>query len=77
MAGFKTFLAETYDELVNHVSWPTWKELQSSSLLVLVATGIFALVVFLMDVVFGINGEGGIFGWQGILGWVYQILGDL
>ncbi len=77
MAGFKTYLSETYDEMVNQVTWPTWKELQSSALLVLVATAIFALVVFLMDVIFGINGKDGVFGWQGVLGYIYQILSDL
>lgn len=77
MAGIINFLTETYDELMNQVTWPTWKELQSSALLVLVATSIFAVIVFLMDIIFGINGEGGVFGWQGILGYVYQILGDL
>jgi len=61
--------------MINQVSWPTWKELQSSSLLVLVASAIIALLIFVMDYVFGINGNDSI--WQGVLGFIYQILGDL
>lgn len=40
------------DELLNKVSWPTWQELQSSSIVVLVASLIIAIVVFAMDSVF-------------------------
>lgn len=75
MANIKAYIAETYDELVNQVTWPTWKELQSSSILVLVATAIIALLIFLMDYVFGINGADNF--WKGVLGFVYEILGDL
>jgi preprotein translocase subunit SecE len=35
------------------VTWPTWRELQSSAVLVLVATVIIALVVFGMDQLIG------------------------
>ena len=28
----KIYLQEAYDELVHKVTWPTWKELQSSAL---------------------------------------------
>ncbi len=38
-----------YTELKDKVSWPTWKELQSSVLVVSIASLIIALVVFLMD----------------------------
>jgi preprotein translocase subunit SecE len=46
----KTYLKNAYAELVNKVSWPTWKELQSSALLVMVASLIFAIIVFAMDI---------------------------
>lgn len=46
----KTYLKSAYIELVNKVSWPTWKELQSSALLVMVASLIFAIVIFAMDI---------------------------
>ena len=41
-----------YTELKEKVSWPTWKELQSSVLVVSIASLIIALVVFLMDISF-------------------------
>ncbi|MBO7566267.1 MAG: preprotein translocase subunit SecE [Bacteroidales bacterium] len=50
MANIKTYLQETYDELVNKVSWPTRQELMNSAVIVMVATFIIALVVFGMDI---------------------------
>lgn len=44
-------IKESYNELVNKVTWPTWANLQQSTILVLIASLIFALVVFLMDTV--------------------------
>ena len=46
------YLQEAYDELVHKVTWPTWKELQSSALVVMVASLIISLVVFAMDLTF-------------------------
>ncbi|HNU77101.1 MAG: preprotein translocase subunit SecE [Prolixibacteraceae bacterium] len=43
---------EAFDELLHKVTWPTWKELQSSALVVMVASFIIALVVFVMDISF-------------------------
>lgn len=48
----KKYLTEAYSELVHKVSWPSWAELQSSAALVMVASLIFALVIFAMDFVF-------------------------
>jgi len=45
----KNYLVETVDELQNKVSWPTWAELQSSSLVVLIASFMIALLIFGMD----------------------------
>jgi preprotein translocase subunit SecE len=50
MAKLKTYLQETYDELVNKVSWPTGQELMNSAVIVMVATFITAFVVFVMDI---------------------------
>jgi len=52
MSKFKAYISETTDELVNKVTWPTWSELQSSALVVMVASVIIALIVFLMDFFF-------------------------
>ena len=40
---------ESYNELVHKVSWPTRKELAQSSVIVLIASIILALIVWLMD----------------------------
>ena len=43
------YLQETYNELIHKVSWPSWADLQGSSIVVMVASLIIALVVFAMD----------------------------
>ena len=48
----KLYLQEAYDELVHKVTWPTWKELQSSALVVMIASFIISLVIFVMDLGF-------------------------
>jgi len=52
MAKIGTYIKESSDELLNKVSWPTWEELQSSSVIVLIASVIFALIIFVMDTTF-------------------------
>lgn len=42
-------IKESYNELINKVTWPTWGNLQQSTILVLIASLIFALLVFLID----------------------------
>lgn len=42
-------IKESYTELVHKVSWPSKKELAQSSVIVLIASLILALVVWLMD----------------------------
>lgn len=46
------YLSESYDELINKTSWPTWSELQNSAIVVSIASLIIALVVYLMDMSF-------------------------
>jgi preprotein translocase subunit SecE len=48
----KLYFQEAYDELIHKVTWPTWKELQSSALVVMVASLIISLVIFAMDLSF-------------------------
>ena len=45
------YIKESYNELLNKVTWPTWANLQGSTIVVLVASLILALVIFLMDTV--------------------------
>lgn len=42
-------IKESYNEMVNKVSWPSYKELTQSAALVLVASIILALIVWAMD----------------------------
>ena len=52
MNKVRIYLRESYSELVTKVSWPTWSELQSSAIVVLVAALIIGMIIFLMDSVF-------------------------
>jgi len=52
MKKIKTYILESYNELAHKVSWPTWNQLQSSAIVVMVASVIFAIVIFTMDVTF-------------------------
>ncbi|MBM3438490.1 MAG: preprotein translocase subunit SecE [Bacteroidota bacterium] len=49
------YFRETRDELVNKVSWPTWEELRESTWIVLVASLLFALVIWALDSVLGVS----------------------
>jgi preprotein translocase subunit SecE len=46
---FKKYIQESFTELVHKVTWPTWRELQNSTTVVMVASLIIALAVALMD----------------------------
>jgi preprotein translocase subunit SecE len=49
MAKVAEYIKESYVALTQKVSWPTWRELQNSAVLVLVAALIIALVIAVMD----------------------------
>ena len=51
-ATWTSYTKDSFDELLNKVSWPTWEELQNSAVVVAVASLIIALIIFLMDSVF-------------------------
>ncbi|HBH25081.1 MAG TPA: preprotein translocase subunit SecE [Cytophagales bacterium] len=57
----KNFIVESFDELRYKVSWPKLNELQNSSILVLVASLIFALVIYVMDL-----------GFENVMRWFYE-----
>ncbi len=46
------YAKESYTELMQKVSWPTWAELQSSAMVVSIASLLIATVVYLMDISF-------------------------
>jgi len=80
MSKFGEYVKSSYDELVHKVSWPSWKELQSSAVVVAIASIIIALIVFIMDYVTGVNFIPGSIesqdkqGFAGILGYLYGLL---
>ena len=47
-----TYFQESYKELMHKVTWPSWKELQGSAILVMVSSLMIAVVVALMDMGF-------------------------
>ena len=49
MEQIKLYLIESYNELANKVTWPTWANLLGSTRVVLVGSLIIALIVLLMD----------------------------
>ncbi len=57
MSKFKTYIDETTNELFHKVTWPSWKELQSSAVVVAIASIIIALIVFAMDITFKVGME--------------------
>lgn len=73
MASIKTYISESYNELVSKVTWPTWSELQESTVLVFITTMILTLSIFLMDFVFGVSGDS-TSTWKGVVGFIYSFL---
>ena len=49
MNKITTYLKESYRELLEKVTWPTWGQLQQSTVIVLVATLLITGVVWVMD----------------------------
>ena len=61
MEKVKNYILESIDEVRNKVSWPKFNELQSSAILVLVASLIFAMVIGFIDL-----------GFSNVLTWFYR-----
>ena len=60
------YIKESYKELGEKVSWPTFAQLQSSTIVVMVASLIFALVVLVMDISF-----------ENLMKGIYNFLGNI
>ena len=60
------YIKASYKELVEKVSWPKFPELQSSTIVVMIASLLFAIVVLAMDMSF-----------EGMMGGLYKLLGNL
>jgi preprotein translocase subunit SecE len=55
MEKLQTAFKEYFDELLYKVQWPTLEELQSSTITVLVASFIIAIIIWAVDQVFGLG----------------------
>jgi len=51
MDKIRLYIKESYNELVHKVTWPTWASLQSNTILVIIASIIFALIILVMDII--------------------------
>ncbi|MBN2663676.1 MAG: preprotein translocase subunit SecE [Bacteroidales bacterium] len=52
MNKFILYLKDVFKELTQKVTWPKWSELQASAVIVMVASVIIALLVFVLDFAF-------------------------
>ena len=51
MNKVSNYFRDSYKELLEKVTWPTWEQLQQSTMIVLVATLLITGIVALMDFV--------------------------
>ena len=49
MERIKLYIKESYNELINKVTWPSWSSLQSTTIVVVIASIILSLIIFFMD----------------------------
>jgi preprotein translocase subunit SecE len=49
MSKISNYLKDSYKELMEKVSWPTWGQLQQATMIVLVATLVITAMVWVMD----------------------------
>ncbi|HEX5668745.1 MAG TPA: preprotein translocase subunit SecE [Chitinophagaceae bacterium] len=54
MKKVEAYFKDSYKELVERVTWPSWEQLQQSTMIVLVATLVITGLVWVMD--FASNG---------------------
>jgi preprotein translocase subunit SecE len=65
MNKITTYFRESYRELLEKVTWPSWLQLQQSTVIVLVATLLITLIVWIMD-----------FASSSVLHFVYSLFGS-
>lgn len=49
-----TYFRESYDELVNKVTWPSWEDLQANLMAVIFGLLIISAIIYVMDNIIGI-----------------------
>jgi preprotein translocase subunit SecE len=62
MKKIEAYFKDSYRELTEKVTWPTWEQLQQSTMIVLVATLLMTGIVWVMD-----------FASSGVLQFVYSL----
>jgi preprotein translocase subunit SecE len=62
MNKIREYIRLSTDELVNKVTWPTWEDLQESTIIVMIASLLIALVIYVIDIFS-----------SGTLGFFYQL----
>ena len=45
----KLYIRESYNELLNKVTWPTWTSLNQTTMVVIAGSIIFALIIVVLD----------------------------
>ncbi|MDT8402071.1 MAG: preprotein translocase subunit SecE [Bacteroidales bacterium] len=63
MKKIRRYIKESFTELIHKVTWPTWSELQNSTTVVMIASLIIALTVWVMDYAF-----------DNVMSFVYRLL---
>ena len=51
MNKIATYFKESYKELTEKVTWPTWTQLQQSTMIVIAATAVITFLVWGMDLI--------------------------
>ena len=49
MNKLREYIQLSYEELMNKVSWPTWEDLQESTIIVMIASLLIALLIGVID----------------------------
>lgn len=62
MNKIREYIRLSTEELMNKVTWPTWEELQESTVIVMISSLLIALVIYVIDIVS-----------SGALGFFYQM----
>ncbi|HKL67850.1 MAG: preprotein translocase subunit SecE [Bacteroidales bacterium] len=63
MKKIRKYIKESFTELLHKVTWPTWSELQNSTTVVMIASLIIAVAIWIMDYAF-----------DNIMSFVYELL---
>jgi preprotein translocase subunit SecE len=49
MNKIQSYFKDSYNELMEKVTWPNWQQLQQSTMIVLVATLVITAIVWVLD----------------------------